>query len=377
MSVSIAGGQARRLKGTSACRASIQARHRCRSGRFSRFERTSIASRGCMTTPGITTSTTTASCSPGFPRPCREALEIGCGAGAFSHALAARAERVLALDLSPEMIRVARAREPRRANLEFELADVSTWPFPSERFDCIASIATLHHVDARALLPRLRDALRPGGVLLILDLVSDEGVLDLARSALAVGANRAAAARPYRPAAGSEAGAGGLGGARAGRDVSAALRGAGALPGAAPRRRGAAAPALALLHRVEEARMKPVVEGGCLCGAVRYRASGESDHPTLCHCNSCRRAAGAPVVAWTTFPPSRFEFTKGTPARYRSSPPVVRTFCSTCGTPLTYQHTSLPGRGRRHDREPRRSLGVPARGSHLDEREDRMARARG
>ena len=88
--------------------------------------------------------------------------------------------------------------------------------------------------------------------------------------------------------------------------------------------------------------MKPDVEGGCLCGAVRYRASGESDPRTLCHCNSCRRAAGAPVVAWTTFPPARFAFTKGNPARYRSSPPVERTFCPTCGTPLTYRHASFP-----------------------------------
>jgi len=120
------------------------------------------------------------------PRPCREALEIGCGAGAFSHALAARAEHVLALDLSPEMIRVAQARELRRANLEFQLADASTWRFPSERFDCIASIATLHHLDPGVLLPRLRDALRPGGMLLVLDLVSDEGLPGLARSALAV-----------------------------------------------------------------------------------------------------------------------------------------------------------------------------------------------
>jgi SAM-dependent methyltransferase len=121
------------------------------------------------------------------PRPCREALEIGCGTGAFSHALAERAERVLALDLSPEMIRVARAREPRRENIELELADAAGWPFPCERFDCVASIATLHHLDPRALLPRMRDALRPGGVLLVLDLVEDEGVLDHARSAVAVG----------------------------------------------------------------------------------------------------------------------------------------------------------------------------------------------
>ena len=85
-----------------------------------------------------------------------------------------------------------------------------------------------------------------------------------------------------------------------------------------------------------------IVEGGCLCGAVRFRAGGESSHPTLCHCDSCRRAAGAPVVAWVTFPLAEFTFTQGAPARYRSSAPVERTFCPRCGTPLTYQHSSYP-----------------------------------
>ncbi len=121
-----------------------------------------------------------------LPRPCYEALEIGCGTGAFSHALATRAAHVLALDLSPEMIRVASAREPRRADIQFELADASSWPFPRERFDCVASIATLHHLEPRALLACMRDALRPGGVLLVLDLVANEGLLDLARGALAL-----------------------------------------------------------------------------------------------------------------------------------------------------------------------------------------------
>jgi hypothetical protein len=87
---------------------------------------------------------------------------------------------------------------------------------------------------------------------------------------------------------------------------------------------------------------RAIAEGGCLCGAVRYRASGDATHPTLCHCRSCRRAAGAPLVAWVTFPVAGFAFEKGTPARYRSSPPVERTFCGACGTPLTYQHASFP-----------------------------------
>ena len=85
------------------------------------------------------------------------------------------------------------------------------------------------------------------------------------------------------------------------------------------------------------------VEGGCFCGAVRYRASGKALNSMVCHCNSCRRVAGAPVVAWVTFPQASFRFTRGKPSDFRSSPPVRRTFCGKCGTPLTYEHADSPG----------------------------------
>jgi catechol 2,3-dioxygenase-like lactoylglutathione lyase family enzyme len=84
-------------------------------------------------------------------------------------------------------------------------------------------------------------------------------------------------------------------------------------------------------------------EGGCLCGAVRYRAEGAPRFPTLCHCASCRRAAGAPAVAWLTFAADAFAITRGEPVRYRSSPPVLRSFCGRCGTPLTYRHDAFGG----------------------------------
>lgn len=82
--------------------------------------------------------------------------------------------------------------------------------------------------------------------------------------------------------------------------------------------------------------------GGCLCGAVRYEADGPSSHPTLCHCESCRRASGASPVAWVTFGRDRFRFTKGEPSSYASSPEVTRRFCPTCGTALTYERSDLP-----------------------------------
>lgn len=83
-------------------------------------------------------------------------------------------------------------------------------------------------------------------------------------------------------------------------------------------------------------------EGGCLCGAVRYCASGEPVALTLCHCRSCRRAAGAPSLAWVVFPLEGFAFTRGQPALFESSPGIERGFCAHCGTSLTYQRSERP-----------------------------------
>jgi len=83
------------------------------------------------------------------------------------------------------------------------------------------------------------------------------------------------------------------------------------------------------------------IDGGCLCGAVRYQASGPAYGITHCHCRTCRRASGAPFVTWAGFDSDKFEFTQGQPASYGSSKNVVRTFCSRCGTALTYQRLDL------------------------------------
>ncbi len=112
------------------------------------------------------------------PRNCEHALEIGCGTGAFARELARRCQRVLGLDLSAEMIRVARSRSGEFKNLEFQLADAMRYDFPQSHFDFVCSIATLHHVDQRQLLVKMRDTLKPGGVLVVLDLVASESLMD-------------------------------------------------------------------------------------------------------------------------------------------------------------------------------------------------------
>lgn len=122
-----------------------------------------------------------------LPPQCAEALEIGCGTGAFTRLLARRAERVLALDFSPNMIQLARERsQPAHANIDFQCQDANIWEFPKERFDCIASIATLHHLPVKSMLLKMKGALKPRGTLLVLDLFEMQGAWDALTCALAV-----------------------------------------------------------------------------------------------------------------------------------------------------------------------------------------------
>ena len=83
-------------------------------------------------------------------------------------------------------------------------------------------------------------------------------------------------------------------------------------------------------------------DGGCLCGAVRYRIEGPIQSVVHCHCQMCRRSSGAPVSTWITVPVEAFKVTKGAPATYHSSDHGRRGFCPTCGGQLTFFSTERP-----------------------------------
>ncbi|MDE2138385.1 MAG: GFA family protein [Gammaproteobacteria bacterium] len=78
--------------------------------------------------------------------------------------------------------------------------------------------------------------------------------------------------------------------------------------------------------------------GGCLCGAVRYQIGSDVSKLCFCHCTSCRRATGAPMVPWGTCARDALRVTRGRLSEYRSSAQVWRGFCARCGTSLTYRH---------------------------------------
>ena len=85
-----------------------------------------------------------------------------------------------------------------------------------------------------------------------------------------------------------------------------------------------------------------MLQGGCFCGAIRYETRGATHHESICHCTMCRRAAGAPLVAWFSVPRPELRILTGTPRWFRSSEHAERGFCPTCGTQLFFRSDRHP-----------------------------------
>ena len=83
-------------------------------------------------------------------------------------------------------------------------------------------------------------------------------------------------------------------------------------------------------------------EGGCRCGAVAFRVREDPTVVVYCHCRDCRRSSGAPISLWVGYRSERVELTRGEPTVYESSPGVRRSFCATCGSPISFEDERLP-----------------------------------
>lgn len=83
-------------------------------------------------------------------------------------------------------------------------------------------------------------------------------------------------------------------------------------------------------------------KGRCLCGNIRIRISAGFQLTEFCHCQTCRRATGAPVMAWAAVPRNGIEIDGDSLSRFESSPGVERAFCGRCGTSLTLSEGAFP-----------------------------------
>jgi len=87
---------------------------------------------------------------------------------------------------------------------------------------------------------------------------------------------------------------------------------------------------------------KPVLTGGCQCGAIRFALNAAPVKISICHCRMCQKASGAPFASFADIEKSEFSWTRGQPAAFRSSTIAERDYCRDCGTPLSFRRIDGP-----------------------------------
>lgn len=88
--------------------------------------------------------------------------------------------------------------------------------------------------------------------------------------------------------------------------------------------------------------------GGCVCGGVRYRITGDPLRVTICHCAWCQRRTGTAFAVEAVFEVDQVEFQGGSRSRYRhvsdeSGRWLETEFCPKCGTPVGFTLEAVPG----------------------------------
>jgi len=86
------------------------------------------------------------------------------------------------------------------------------------------------------------------------------------------------------------------------------------------------------------------LEGGCLCGGVRFRIDGRLGPAGFCHCKQCQRASGSAFAANAPVRTRYFAMSAGADlvAEYESSPGKFRAFCHRCGSPVYSRRDAEP-----------------------------------
>ncbi|MDE2093307.1 MAG: GFA family protein [Burkholderiales bacterium] len=82
----------------------------------------------------------------------------------------------------------------------------------------------------------------------------------------------------------------------------------------------------------------PPLQGGCLCGAVRYEARPTHRDGYYCHCRMCQLAFGNTRAAFINLHKDEVRWVAREPSFYASSKFARRGFCERCGTPLSFEY---------------------------------------
>jgi hypothetical protein len=88
------------------------------------------------------------------------------------------------------------------------------------------------------------------------------------------------------------------------------------------------------------------IEGGCLCGQVRYSADADPAFVGVCHCNDCQKFTGSAFATVVAVPAAALKMTgrlKTFTKPGDSGKPIHRRFCPECGSGIMDEADALPG----------------------------------
>jgi ubiquinone/menaquinone biosynthesis C-methylase UbiE len=92
-------------------------------------------------------------------------LEVGCGSGLFTTELIKSQFHLTSIDISPDLLDLARQAVSEQKNVAFRLEDVHATSFPDESFDAVIGSSVLHHLDLEVALKEILRILKPGGTI--------------------------------------------------------------------------------------------------------------------------------------------------------------------------------------------------------------------
>lgn len=119
------------------------------------------------------------------PEGATSALDVGCGEGFLARDLAVRIPRVVAIDRDAGSVKRAQAH-PGSPGVEYLEGDFLSQELAPGSFDVVASVAALHQMDAEAALLKMRDAIAPGGGLVVVGLARSRRPWDFMMDACGV-----------------------------------------------------------------------------------------------------------------------------------------------------------------------------------------------
>jgi 2-polyprenyl-3-methyl-5-hydroxy-6-metoxy-1,4-benzoquinol methylase len=113
-----------------------------------------------------------------LPDGCERVLDVGCGEGLLARTMSETVGRVVGLDRDAPSIASAR-RQTSAPNVDYVVGDLLAHPFRPASFDAVVANTVIHHIGTAAALERMKELVRPGGVVAVVGVARSRSPSDI------------------------------------------------------------------------------------------------------------------------------------------------------------------------------------------------------